>query len=58
MSEQATVIDFRISMWEAFKFGSGFGIGFFLSPFTMLLWGLGRVVSFPIRWWLRRGKQS
>ena len=58
MQEQPTVIDFRISMGEAFKLGSGFGIGFLLSPLTLLVWGLGRLITFPVRWWIHRRREG
>ena len=58
MQEERTIVDVRISMGEAFKLGSGFGIGFLLSPFTMLLWGLARLITLPIRWWFHRQQES
>lgn len=58
MQEQPTVIDLRISTGEAFKFGSAFALGALLSPFTLIVWGLSRMVTFPVRWWLRRRRED
>ncbi len=52
MQQPAVVMQFTVSFWEAAKFGSGFTLGAFLSPWVAIavalswtIWALAWVIS-------------